>query len=165
MDTWAPKPSAASGGTTIGPLNPSDTTIGPLNPTQKENVRWWNMTNPTFSIQAQGDLVIGPAGTTVGGGIYFDKTSGANPAGVFGTAGLAGGFNVGISYIDAGFSLRGIEGDAFNIDANIKSVSITVSFDSVGFNGLAVGIGPGMGVSTSITTTTIPMQEVRNKIK
>jgi len=73
-------------------------------------------------------------------------------SGVYGSIGPAAGANVGLS-VNAGFARRGVSGWAGNIDANVGAVSPTVSFDADGFNGLALGYGPGAGLSVSATNT------------
>jgi hypothetical protein len=46
-----------------------------------------------------------------------------------------------------------VSGPSFNIDANVGPISPTVSFDADGFNGLALGFGPGTGLSVSTVFT------------
>ena len=97
-----------------------------------------------------GDLV-GILGVEGAGGIVInlDKLS---QSGIYGSIGPAAGANVGIS-VNAGFALRGVSGLSGNIDVNAGAVSPTVSFDTDGFNGLAIGYGPGAGLSVSATNT------------
>jgi hypothetical protein len=101
-------------------------------------------------VQVEGDLVA-IFGGEGGFGLVID-TDNLGESGVFGTAGVAAGVNVGIA-LSGGFAVREIEGWSFNVDANLGAVSPVVSFDEAGFNGVAMGIGPGKGLSVSFTKT------------
>jgi hypothetical protein len=55
--------------------------------------------------------------------------------------------------IAAGGVLRDIEGWGTDIDINAGKVSPVLYFDDQGINGFALGIGPGLGGSFSVTNT------------
>jgi hypothetical protein len=97
-----------------------------------------------------GDLV-GILGAEGAAGIVINFKN-FSQSGVYGSIGPAAGANVGIS-INAGFARRGVSGWSGNIDANVGAVSPAVTFDGEGFNGLALGYGPGVGLSVSATNT------------
>ena len=99
---------------------------------------------------AEGDLV-GILGIEGGLGIVID-TNNLGESGIFRTRGGAGGANVGLSG-GLGFAIRELEGVSINYDVNLKLVSPTFSFDDKGFNGAALGVGPGVGASSSVTST------------
>ena len=115
-----------------------------------------------FDLWVGGEVdLVGVSGIELGGGIVVD-TDNPGESGFTGTAGFAGGANVGAG-VGGGFAIRELEGDSFNIDANLGDVSVTLSFDGQGFNGLAFSVGPGVGVSTSVTKTgTISIQKVKD---
>jgi hypothetical protein len=98
----------------------------------------------------EGDLV-GILGLEGGLGIVID-TDNIGESGFFRTRGGAGGANVGLSG-GLGFAIRELEGVSINYDVNLKIVSPTFSFDDKGFNGTALGVGPGVGASSSVTST------------
>jgi RHS repeat-associated protein len=111
----------------------------------------------------EGDLV-GILGIEGGVGFVVD-TDDLLESGVFTTIGPAAGANVGAS-LGAGFALREIEGWSTNIDVNAFGVSPVISFDDAGFNGAAVGLGPGKGMSISETyTSTYTIRDAIQDIK
>jgi len=117
----------------------------------------------TIIFQAEFDLV-GLVGFEGGFGVAFN-TNDWSQSGVFGTFGIAAGANLGISF-GAGIAFRGVEGTAFNVDTNLSKFSPTISYDSEGWNGFSIGVGPGIGLSTSITKTNIiTTQEILNEFK
>jgi len=97
-----------------------------------------------------GDLV-GVTGGEGAAGLFINFKH-PTQSGVYGSIGPAAGANVGVG-VNAGFARRGVAGWSGNIDANVGAVSPTVSFDRDGFNGLAVGVGPGKGLSVSAVKT------------
>ncbi len=103
-----------------------------------------------FVIQAEGDLV-GATGVEGGVGIVIDFSHGLQ-SGVFITGGAGGGANVG-GGVGVGLYRRDVEGDAFNVDVNAFGGSGVLSWDDKGFNGGTISVGPGKGLSTSVTHT------------
>jgi RHS repeat-associated protein len=99
---------------------------------------------------AEGDLVGitgGEASIAISGDWSHPSQSGIFIAGAGAT-----GANVGVG-IGAGFTVRDIEGKSFNVDFNLKVISLTISFDEKGFNGLGLSVGPGVGISSSYAVT------------
>ena len=101
-------------------------------------------------IGLEGDLT-GIFGIEAGIGIVVDMGN-LSESGFYGTIGLSGGANVGVG-IGAGFALRELEGTSLNLDINALQGSGTISSDVNGFNGAFVSFGPGLGASSSVTTT------------
>jgi hypothetical protein len=76
-------------------------------------------------------------------------------SGAYGSLGPSVGKNLGAGAV-LGFALREIEGgfdSSANLDFNFGPVGIVYMEDDLGFNGLAVSVGPGAGGSLSSTPT------------
>jgi RHS repeat-associated protein len=97
----------------------------------------------------EGDLV-GVTGVEGGFGIVID-TDNLGESGLYGTIGPAVGANVGVSH--GGGIVNEVEGWSYSIDANVGVVSPVIVADNSGFNGVAFGKGPGLGMSVSATYT------------
>jgi len=111
----------------------------------------------------EGDL-IGITGIEGAVGIVID-TDNLSESGLFGTFGWGAGANVGLAG-GVGFALRDIEGRAYCVDVNAKVVSPSVYGDDIGFNGVAIGVGPGLGGSASVTETwTLTFQDIFSALK
>jgi RHS repeat-associated protein len=95
--------------------------------------------------------LIGFTGIEFGFGVVIDGDTWLD-SGLFGTIGVGVGANVGIG-IGGGFTCRDVEGTSFNIDVNAAAYSGVVAFDNLGFNGLAISKGPGIGAAASVTET------------
>lgn len=101
-------------------------------------------------IGADIDLV-GIMGFEGGFGFVLD-TDDLLDSGFYVTAGNAYGANVGVG-LGGGYACREIEGKAASFDVNAGKFSLVPTFDEKGFNGGAVTLGPGIGVSGSTTIT------------
>jgi RHS repeat-associated protein len=81
-------------------------------------------------------------------------------SGIYWSAGPSTGFSYGFA-AQAGFALRNIEGWGTTIDINAGKFSPVLAFDDDGFNGAAIGVGPGVGVSASHGyTSTISLRDI-----
>jgi RHS repeat-associated protein len=113
----------------------------------------------------EGDLV-GITGVEGAAGFVIDLSR-FRDTGIFISDGPATGANVG-GGIGIGFAVRDIEGISMNIDSNIPSLipmSVTITFDDKGINGISITFGPGAGVSVSATKTkTLRASDVANTI-
>jgi hypothetical protein len=87
----------------------------------------------------------------VGVGIALD-TDNPGESGIYRTGGRAYGLNVGLG-IGGGRCPREIEGIGGDIDSNAGAASPQVLYDSLGTNGVAGSVGPGIGFSGGITRT------------
>lgn len=90
-------------------------------------------------------------GFEFGGGLVLD-TDDLLASGVFVNGGPRSGANVGAG-VCAGWSPRDIDGWGTDFDTNSIPGSPVILFDDAGFNGLALGVGPGKGASMSRTYT------------
>lgn len=96
------------------------------------------------------DLTAG-IGIEISVGSVLD-TDNLGDSGYYFSIGESAGGNVGVG-LGVGYACRDIEGKGVNVDLNAGKVSPTVSFDDRGFNGGALTIGPGAGLSASKTRT------------
>jgi hypothetical protein len=108
--------------------------------------------NADLFIGVEVDLAGGPIGVDLSAGIVVDFE---NPmeSGLYGGIGPAAGANAGIAGT-IGLADE-IEGRGYTADANIPGLSVSpnVMADDQGFNGVAIGVWPGVGVSVSATET------------
>jgi len=90
-----------------------------------------------------------------GAGFVIDFDNVWGESGAYGSLGPAVGKNLGAGAV-LGFALRDIEGgfqSSGNLDINAGLLGIVYMEDDLGFNGLALSIGPGGGASVSSTPT------------
>ena len=104
------------------------------------------------------EAVLCGRGAEGGLGLVYD-TDDPSASGFYGTFGPALGKNLGAGIV-VGFALRDIEDMSYNIDVNVGIFAGVLSFDAQGFNGVALGVGKGAGVSLSaMATGTYPFRE------
>lgn len=102
-----------------------------------------------FFLGYEVDLVSPFGGVEFGHGIVVDFDD-LGSSGIYRNYGPASGASVGYSW-GGGLCRRDIEGWSLGVDANVKKASVMVMLDDKGFNGLAVGKGPGVGLAVSTT--------------